>query len=130
MKNVSIFALKMIKTHTHIKADILLLSPTPPAVRFYAGIQRKLFNVDLQNSIPLCLSLGIIVLTRGIRENSRPRRPPLKVSLHPMNVRQGKSFQWCTHFLYCSVLSLGSNINTRVGVSQPDMGSIFQIKNQ
>ena len=53
-----------------------------------------------------------------------------KISSHPMNVRQGKSFQWCTHFLYCSVLSLGSNINTRVGVSQPDMGSIFQIKNQ
>ena len=50
--------------------------------------------------------------------------------LVPMNVRQGKSFQWCTNFLYCSVLSLGSNVNTRVGVSQPDMGSIFQIKNQ
>ena len=48
----------------------------------------------------------------------------------PMNVRQGKSFQWCTNFLYCSVLSLGSNVNTRVGVSQHDMGSIFQIKNQ
>ena len=26
------------------------------------------------------------------------------------------------------VLSLGFNVNTRVGVSQPDMGSIFQIK--
>ena len=47
-----------------------------------------------------------------------------------MNVRQGKSFQWCANFLYCSVLSLGSSVNTRVGVSQPDMGSIFQIKNQ
>ena len=44
-----------------------------------------------------------------------------------MNVRQGKSFQWCTNFLYCSVLSLGSNVNTRVGVSQPDMGSTTAI---
>ena len=38
--------------------------------------------------------------------------------------------QWCTNFLYCSVLTGGSNVNTRVGVSQPDMESIFQIKNQ
>ena len=46
------------------------------------------------------------------------------------DVRQGKLFQRCTHFLYFSVLSLGSKVNTRLGVSQPDMGSIFQIKNQ
>ena len=32
-------------------------------------------------------------------------------------------------FLYCSVLSLGGNVNTR-RMSQPDMGSIFHIKNQ
>ena len=35
----------------------------------------------------------------------------------------------CTHFLYCSVLSLGSKVNTR-RMSQPDMGSIYHIKNQ
>ena len=34
-----------------------------------------------------------------------------------------------THLLYCSVLSLGGNVNTR-RMSQPDMGSIFHIKNQ
>ena len=37
---------------------------------------------------------------------------------------QGKLFQWCTHFLYCSVLSLGGKVNTR-RMSQPDMESIF-----
>ena len=31
-------------------------------------------------------------------------------------------------FLYCSVLSLGANVNTR-RISKPDMGSIFHIKN-
>ena len=45
------------------------------------------------------------------------------------DVMQGKLFQKCTHFLYCSVLSLGGNVNTRQ-MLQPDMGSIFHIKNQ
>ena len=39
-----------------------------------------------------------------------------------------KLFQRCTHFLYCSVLSVGGNVNTR-WMSQTDMGSIFHIKN-
>ena len=38
------------------------------------------------------------------------------------DVMQGKLFQKCTHLLYCSVLSLGGNVNTR------RMGSIFHIK--
>ena len=42
---------------------------------------------------------------------------------------QGKLFQRCTHLLYCSVLSLGGNVNTR-RMSKPDMGSIFHIQNQ
>ena len=42
---------------------------------------------------------------------------------------QRKLFQRCTHFLYCSVLSLDGEVNTR-RMSQPDMGSIFHIKNQ
>jgi len=42
---------------------------------------------------------------------------------------QGKLFQRCTHLLYCIVLSLGGNVNTR-RMSKPDMGSIFHIKNQ
>ena len=46
-------------------------------------------------------------------------------------IMQGKLFQRCTHLLYCSVLPLGGNINTR-RMSQPDMGmgSIFHIKNE
>ena len=40
---------------------------------------------------------------------------------------QGKLFQKCTHLLYCSVLSLGGNVNTR-RMSKPHMGSIFHIK--
>ena len=39
-------------------------------------------------------------------------------------IMQGKLFHRWTHLLYCSVLSLGGNINTR------RMGSIFHIKNQ
>ena len=38
-------------------------------------------------------------------------------------------FPWCTYILYCSVLSLGSNVNTR-RMSKPDMGSIFHNINQ
>ena len=34
-----------------------------------------------------------------------------------------------THLLYCSVLSMGGNVNAR-RMSKPDMGSIFPIKNQ
>jgi len=44
-------------------------------------------------------------------------------------VRQGKLFQKCTHLLYCSVMSLGGNVNTR-RMSKPEMGSIFHIKNR
>ena len=43
------------------------------------------------------------------------------------DVMQGKLFQKCTHLLYCSVLSLGGNVNTR-RMSKPDMGSILNIK--
>ena len=43
------------------------------------------------------------------------------------DVMQRKLFQKCTHLLYCSVLSLGGNVNTR-RMSKPDMGSIFHIK--
>ena len=38
-------------------------------------------------------------------------------------IMQGKLFQRCTHLLYCSVLSLGGNVNTG-WMSKPD------IKNQ
>ena len=40
---------------------------------------------------------------------------------------QRKLFQKCTHLLYCSVLSLGGNVNTR-RMLELDMGSIFQIR--
>ena len=40
---------------------------------------------------------------------------------------KGKLFHGCTNLLYCSVLSLGCNDNTR-RMSKPDMGSIFHIK--
>ena len=45
----------------------------------------------------------------------------------PKDVMQAKLFQKCTNLLYCSVLSLGGNVNTR-RMSKPDMGSIFFIK--
>ena len=45
------------------------------------------------------------------------------------DLMQGKLFQKCTHVLYCSVLSLGGNVNTR-RKSKPEMGSIFHINNQ
>ena len=40
---------------------------------------------------------------------------------------QGKLFHRCTHLLYCSVQSLGGNVNTR-RMWTPDIGSIFHIK--
>ena len=40
---------------------------------------------------------------------------------------QEKLFQKCTHLLYCNVISLGANVNTR-RMSKPDMGSIFHLK--
>ena len=43
------------------------------------------------------------------------------------DLMQGKLFQRCAHLLYCSVLSLGGNVNTW-RMSKPDMGSIFHIK--
>jgi len=42
-------------------------------------------------------------------------------SFFPRIVRQGKLFQKCTHLLYCGVLSLGGNVNTR-RMSKPEMG--------
>ena len=45
------------------------------------------------------------------------------------DLMQGKLFQKCTHVLYCNVLSLGGNVNTR-RMSKPKMGSIFHINNQ
>ena len=46
-------------------------------------------------------------------------------------IMQGKLFLRCTHLLYCSVLSLGGNVNTRVRrMSQPDIESIFHINYQ
>ena len=45
------------------------------------------------------------------------------------DLMQGNLFQRCTHLLYCSVLSLGGNVNTR-RMSKPDMESILHIKNQ
>ena len=42
---------------------------------------------------------------------------------------QGKLFQRCTHFLYCSVLPLGKKVNTR-WMSQPDMESLFHKNNK
>ena len=43
------------------------------------------------------------------------------------DVMQEKLFQKCSHLLYCSVLSLGGNVNTR-RMSKPDMRSVFHIK--
>ena len=54
-----------------------------------------------------------------------PPHPDCKLSLKV--IMQGKLFQKCTHLLYCSVLSLGGNVNTR-RMSKPDMGSLFHIK--
>ena len=49
------------------------------------------------------------------------------ISVCSKDVMQGKVFQKCTHLLYCSVLSLGGNVNTR-RMLQPDIVSIFHIK--
>ena len=45
---------------------------------------------------------------------------PLTRNGQGKDVMQRKLFQKCTHLLYCSVLSLGGNVNTR-RMSKPDM---------
>ena len=52
-----------------------------------------------------------------------------KAMIHNKDLMERKLFQRCTNLLYCSVLSLGGNVNTR-RMSKPDMGSIFRINNQ
>ena len=66
--------------------------------------------------------LAITVMRRRERERER-ERTWTKI------IMQEKLFQRCTHLVYCSVLSLGGNVNTR-RMSKPDMGSIVHIKNQ
>ena len=53
----------------------------------------------------------------------------LRIMFGARIVKQGKLFQKCKHLLYCSVLSLGGNVNTR-RMPKPEMGSIFHIKNR
>ena len=48
---------------------------------------------------------------------------------HTNELKISESCKCCTHLLYCSVLSLGGNVNTR-RVLQPDMRFIFLIQNQ
>ena len=57
------------------------------------------------------------------------KQPGIKCMMNASikDVRQGKSFQKCTHLQYCSVLSLGANVNTS-RMSKPDMGSIIHKK--
>ena len=52
------------------------------------------------------------------------RRRTIVYSVCIKDIMQGKLFQRCTHFLYCSVLSLGGKVNTR-RMSQPEMESFF-----
>ena len=58
----------------------------------------------------------------------RTRQDSLKMLLDKVII-QVMLFQRYTHLLYCSVLSLSGYVNTR-RMSQPDMESIFHIKNQ
>ena len=58
-----------------------------------------------------------------------PQRSGVSCLLFIKDLMQSKLFQRCRHLLYCSVLSLGGNVNTR-RMSKPDMGSIFHINNQ
>ena len=63
----------------------------------------------------------------NFRELSSPMY--VKAMIHNKDLMQGKLFQRCTHLLYCSVLSVGGNVNT-IRMSKPEMGSIFHMNNQ
>ena len=65
-----------------------------------------------------CFSRAV---SQGLIRNTQDTFPRVK------DVMQRKLFQKCTHLLYCSVLALGGNINTR-RILPPNMGSIFHIK--
>ena len=102
--------------------------------------------VKLENSIPFSVStrhkslygqtvhcISIVPKLECLVRTSNLKRQftlifPFNNKLIPnKDVMQGKLFQKCTHLLYCSVLSLGGNVNTR-RMSKPDMGSILNIK--
>ena len=76
---------------------------------------------------------NILSMKWSINEMSNCEMSVYEMTQHHMmylektkDVMQGKLFH-CTHLLYCSVLSLGGNVNTR-RMLQPDMVSIFHIK--
>ena len=56
-----------------------------------------------------------------VKNNGYLSRPGL---VYTKVLMQGKLFQRCTHFLYCSVFSLGGKLNVR-RMSKPDRESIF-----
>ena len=75
-------------------------------------------SLPRQNINILKMKRCVIILGYFIRENITGK-----------DLMQAKLFQRCTHLLYCSVLSLGGNVNTR-RMLKPDMGSIFHINNR
>ena len=62
-------------------------------------------------------------------QTMQPQEKDKKSTFISKDLMKGKLLQKCTHVLYCSVMSLGGNVNTR-RMSKPEMGSIFQINNQ
>ena len=86
-------------------------------------MRENLTFVEKENNLVETLQEVLVVITEILKRKSH------KNTVNEKHLMQGKSFQKCTHLLYCSVLSLGGNVNTRQ-MLQPDMGSIFHIKNQ
>ena len=74
---------------------IFFLSKT---LSFILKICKRLMSVSMMNRFTLRMTWNYV-------KNCR-------LCYVPKVIMQGKLFQRCTHLLYCSVLSLGSNVNT------------------
>ena len=73
---------------------------------------------------------GTLVISSCFIDQIKVKEELLWMEMNPYSTfdsrkwTQDTLFQRCTHFLYCSVLSLGGKVNTR-RMSQSDMESIF-----
>ena len=82
----------------------------------------------LPADVEICAGLIFFIVLAWHNSRTVPGKNEIIKIIFTKVVMQGKLFQRCTHLLYCSVLSLGGNLNTR-RMSKPGMGSIFHIKN-
>jgi len=115
VKDIILFIYKSI----YISIYLYMISKTQNIFSFYYCYKYnliRLLNTPRQHKLYLFMYVSVFMCCY------------LSIELSKV-IMQGKLFQRCTYLFCCTVLYLGGNVNTRQ-MSQPDMGSIFRIKNQ